>query len=90
MRYEAYENKIKKSIFSNISPIFKKFTFEEAALITHQDDIENNYNENEQENNLSDIQKALENFTPNVQVLNNISETERNALMDEAIAKNAA
>ena len=67
-------SKIKKSIFSNISPIFKKFTFEEAALITHQDDIENNYNENEQENNLSDIQKALENFTPNVQVLNNISD----------------
>ena len=67
-------SKIKKSIFSNISPIFKKFTFEEAALITHQDDIENSYNENEQENNLSDIQKALENFTPNVQVLNNISD----------------
>ncbi len=64
-------SKIKKSIFSNISPIFKKFTFEEATLRTHQDEFENNFNE--PENNLSDIQKALENFSPNVQEANNIS-----------------
>ena len=65
-------SKIKKSIFSNISPIFKKFTFEEATLMKHQDEFENNYNESE--NNLSDIQQALENFTPNVQATTNIVE----------------
>lgn len=65
-------SKIKKSIFSNISPIFKKFTFEEATLRTHEEELENNYIE--PENNLSDIQKALENFTPNVQATNNIIE----------------
>ena len=65
-------SKIKKSIFSNISPIFKKFTFEEASLRTHEEDLENNYIE--PENNLSDIQKALENFTPNAQATANITE----------------
>lgn len=65
-------SKIKKSIFSNISPIFKKFTFEEATLRTHEEDLENNYIE--PENNLSDIQKALENFTPNAQATTNITE----------------
>lgn len=65
-------SKIKKSIFSNISPIFKKFTFEEASLRTHKEDLENNYIE--PENNLSDIQKALEDFTPNVQSATNITE----------------
>ena len=65
-------SKIKKSIFSNISPIFKKFTFEEATLITHQDEFENTYSE--AENNLSDIQRALENFTPNVEATTNIME----------------
>lgn len=65
-------SKIKKSIFSNISPIFKKFTFEEASLRTHEEDLENNYIE--PENNLSDIQKALENFTPNAQATTNITE----------------
>lgn len=65
-------SKIKKSIFSNISPIFKKFTFEEASLRTHEEDLENNYME--PENNLSDIQKALEDFTPNIQSATNITE----------------
>lgn len=66
-------SKIKKSIFSNISPIFKKFTFEEASLRTHETE---NLEENivQPENTLSDIQKALENFTPNAQNITNITE----------------
>lgn len=54
-------SKIKKSIFK--SPIFKKFTFEEASLVNNNTQIENNFSN--QGNNLTDIQKALDNFTPN-------------------------
>lgn len=63
-------SKIKKSLFS--SSIFKKFTFDEATFRNHKEELENNYIE--PENNLSDIQKALENFTPNVEATTNITE----------------
>lgn len=65
--------KIKKSIF-NISPIFKKFTFEEASLANNKNNeqVEETFS-SQPENNLTDIQKALENFVPNT---NDISEIE--------------
>ena len=43
-------SKIKKSIFSNISPIFKKFTFEEANMVI------NGKNNNEIENSIPNIE----------------------------------
>ena len=53
-------SKIKKSIVSNISPIFKKFTFEEATIATSKPQMENSFEDVEKP--LSDIEQALDGF----------------------------
>ena len=63
-------SKIKKSIVNNVSPIFKKFTFEEASLANNPD-----FQKQEEfvkpENTLTDIQKALENFSTTADTIPN-------------------
>lgn len=63
-------SKIKKSIVNNVSPIFKKFTFEEASLANNPE-----FQKQEEfvkpENTLTDIQKALENFSTTADTIPN-------------------
>ena len=71
-------SKIKKSIFSNISPIFKKFTFEEANIINSERELEkleqnDNSIENETILNINNNTESSIDITSN---LDNISQNE--------------
>lgn len=63
-------SKIKKSIVNNVSPIFKKFTFEEASLANNPE-FQKQEDFVKVENTLTDIQKALENFSTTADTIPN-------------------
>lgn len=59
-------SKAKKSLVSNITSVFKKFSYEEADLINSENDFNNDISI-QKRTNLSDIQQVLGNFDNNIQ-----------------------
>lgn len=92
---DSYFKKIKKSLFSNISTVFKKFSYEEASLINSE--IENNEEASPiidiTKSSTTDIKQGLENFDSPENIINNLEvSAEPNTLVlpcvDEKILEN--
>lgn len=92
---DSYFKKIKKSLFSNISTVFKKFSYEEASLINSE--IENNEEASPiidiTKSSTTDIKQVLENFDSPENIINNLEvSAEPNTLVlpcvDEKILEN--
>lgn len=86
----SYFTKIKKSLFSNISTVFKKFSYEEASLVTSENEtLEEEASPiiNEaQKNNNSDILQVLGNFDNEETTIKNLEvSAEPNTLVIPAV-----
>lgn len=71
----SYFTKIKKSLFSNISTVFKKFSYEEASLLKSEKEILEDASpiiELSKPSSPNEIKQVLENFDNNENTINNL------------------